>query len=252
MYKTNLFDESRGRKVILEKGKYQVLEYEKDLSVSHATAMNEYFASKMNCRKRQVLCNLNGGSTIIQAGAMQIMFGDVEAKTNVGGFGDLFKKAFSAKATGESAIKPKYSGNGQVLLEPTYKHILIEDLDDWNGAMTIDDGLFLACDDTVEVKTVSRKTFSAALLGNEGLFNTSLKGKGVVVLESNSPYEELVTIELNNDVVKIDGNMAIAWSSSLEFTVEKVTKTLIGSAASGEGLVNVYRGTGRILAALVK
>ena len=76
--------------------------------------------------------------------------------------------------------------------------------------------------------------------------------KGMVVLESNSPYEELVTIESNNDVVKIDGNMAIAWSSSLEFTVEKVTKTLIGSAASGEGLVNVYRGTGRILTALVK
>lgn len=50
---------------------------------------------------------------------------------------------------------------------------------------------------------------------------------------------------------KIDGNFAIAWSNTLNFTVERTTKTLIGSAASGEGLVNVYRGTGRILVAPV-
>ena len=52
---------------------------------------------------------------------------------------------------------------------------------------------------------------------------------------------------LENDVLKIDGNMAIAWSDSLDFTVERSGKSLIGSAASGEGLVNVYRGTGKVL-----
>ena len=77
-----------------------------------------------------LLCNLNNSGVILQAGAMQIMFGGVEAKTNVSGVGDFFKKALSSSVTGESAIKPKYSGNGQILLEPTYKHILIEDLKD--------------------------------------------------------------------------------------------------------------------------
>ena len=66
-------------------------------------------------------------------------------------------------------------------------------------------------------------------------------------LESNSPREELIEITLENDAVKIDGNLAIAWSNSLNFTVERSGKTLIGSAASGEGLVNVYRGTGKVL-----
>ena len=46
---------------------------------------------------------------------------------------------------------------------------------------------------------------------------------------------------------KIDGNLAVCWSSNLEFTVERSTKTLVGSAVSGEGLINVYRGTGRVL-----
>ena len=48
---------------------------------------------------------------------------------------------------------------------------------------------------------------------------------------------------------EVHGNFAIAWSNSLSFAVEKAGKTLIGSAASGEGFVNAYRGTGRVLMA---
>ena len=69
----------------------------------------------------------------------------------------------------------------------------------------------------------------------------------MVALESNVPYEELIGINLVNDTLKIDGHMAVAWSSSLQFTVERSGKSLIGSATSGEGLVNVYRGPGKVL-----
>ena len=58
-------------------------------------------------------------------------------------------------------------------------------------------------------------------------------------------------VTLQDDVLKVDGNMAIAWSGTLDFTVERSGKTLLGSAASGEGLVNVYRGTGKVLLAPV-
>ena len=81
------------------------------------------------------------------------------------------------------------------------------------------------------------------------LFNLGIMGDGVLCLESTSPMQELVEVTLDNDVLKVDGNFAIAWSESLNFTVERSTKTLIGSAASGEGLVNVYRGTGKVLMA---
>lgn len=96
-----------------------------------------------------------------------------------------------------------------------------------------------------------RSNFSSAVAGNEGLFNLGVQGNGVLCLESPCPKEELIEIELENDVIKIDGNMAIAWSGSLEFTVERSGKSLVGSAASGEGLVNVYRGTGKVLLAPV-
>ena len=76
-----------------------------------------------------------------------------------------------------------------------------------------------------------------------------MTGSGLAVLESPVPREELIEITLDNDVLKIDGSYAIAWSQSLTFTVERSTKSLIGSAASGEGLVNVYRGSGKVLMA---
>lgn len=79
-----------------------------------------------------------------------------------------------------------------------------------------------------------------------------MTGRGTVILESNVPLEELVVIELQNDVLKVDGSYAIAWTNTLNFTVECTTSTLVGSAASGEGLVNVYRGTGKIILAPIK
>ena len=161
--------------------------------------------------------------------------------------GDLLGKIVKGAVTGESAIKPEYVGNGWLVLEPTYKYIILVDVAQWGTGMTIEDGMFYACSGTVKTSVVARKNLSSAALGGEGLFNLSLSGSGVAALESNVPYNELIEVDLNNDTLKIDGNLAVCWSSNLEFTVERTTKTLIGSAASGEGLVNVYRGIGKVL-----
>ena len=250
MIKTNLFDPTDSHRIVEQKGRYALLEYERDISVSPDAAVVAYYASQMNVRKRQVIAQLNGtGGVVLQAGAMQMMIGDVQAATNIKGAGDLMKKFVGSKVTGESTVKPRYKGNGLLVLEPTYRYVLFEDLADWGGNMVIEDGMFLACDDTVEMKVTARANLSSALMGGEGLFNTALTGRGVAVLESPVPREELMVVELDNDVIRIDGNMAIAWSSGLNFTVERTTSTLVGSAASGEGLVNVYRGTGRVLIA---
>ena len=92
-----------------------------------------------------------------------------------------------------------------------------------------------------------RSSFSSAVAGGEGLFNLSLNGAGVFCIEADCPREELIEVTLENDVLKIDGNYAVAWSAGLAFTVERSGKSLLGSAASGEGLVNVYCGTGKVL-----
>ena len=252
MIKINNFFDNSNVKCIAEGGVFSIYEHQHDLSVDSNTAMNSYFMEQMNVKKRQVLCKLDNSTVKLQAGAMQWMVGDVHATTGIKGVGDFFGKAVRGKVTGESAIKPEYTGQGLLVLEPTYKHLLLIDLDEWNNSIVLDDGLFLACDASLKHKAVMRSNFSSTVAGNEGLFNLGIQGSGVVCLESMVPKEELIEITLKDDVLKIDGNMAIAWSGSLEFTVERSGKSLIGSAASGEGLVNVYRGTGKVLMAPVQ
>lgn len=252
MYKiSNLFDND-DIKTLATLGAFTVIEYQKDLSVMPSEAMVAYYSHAMNVRRRQVVCDLGKSSVTVQAGAMQWSAGKVNATTGIKGVGDLFGKALMGKVTGESTIKPEYTGDGTLVLEPTYKHLILLDLKDWNGSIVLDDGLFLACESSLKYKAVMRSNLSSAALGNEGLFNLGVTGNGVLCLESHCPKEELVEISLQDDELKIDGNMAIAWSGSLNFTVERSGKSLLGSAASGEGLVNVYRGTGRVLLAPVR
>lgn len=252
MYKINNLTNNANIKVLDTKGAFTIIEHQRDLSVAPEYAAAAYYCNEMNVHKRQVICDVSKSSVTVQAGAMQWMAGDVNATTGIKGVGDFFGKAMRGSVTGESAIKPEYKGTGTLVLEPTYKHIILIDTTDWNGSIVLDDGLFLACESALRHKTVARSNFSSAIAGGEGLFNLGIQGNGILCLESDCPMDELVEITLENDVLKIDGNMAIAWSGSLDFTVERSGKTLIGSAASGEGLVNVYRGTGKVLLAPVK
>lgn len=247
MYKIKNFTDNDDIKVIGTMGAFTAIEYLRDLSLEPSQAITSYFSSQMNVRKRQVICDVSKANVTIQSGAMQWMLGNVQATTGIKGVSDFFGKALRGSVTGEGAIKPEYSGDGILVLEPTYKHILLIDVADWNGSVVLDDGFFLACESTLEQKAVMRSNLSSAVAGGQGLFNLGVQGKGILCLESHCPKEELIEIELQNDVLKVDGNFAIAWSGSLEFTVERSGKSLIGSAASGEGLVNVYRGTGKVL-----
>ena len=251
MIKVNNLHDNKNMEKIAQLGCYEVFEYQKDLSVNPSSASVAYFMNKMNFKKRQVLCNLDGNAVKVQAGAMQWTAGRVTMDSGVSGAKDFFGKALKGMVTGESASKPVYHGNGYVMFEPTYKYIILEDISSWGNGMVLDDGLFLACDSTIREEIITRSNMSSALLGGEGLFNLSLSGQGVAVLESSVPRDELIEIILDNDEVKIDGNMAIAWSKDLQFSVEKSTKSALGSLVSGEGLVNVYRGTGKILMAPV-
>ncbi|MBQ3127282.1 MAG: AIM24 family protein [Clostridia bacterium] len=251
MYTVKNFFNNDDIRTIAQLGAFTVLEYQRDLSVTPAEAQTAYFCNAMNVRKRQVVCDVSCSPITLQAGAMQWTVGNVNATTGIKGVGDLFGKALRGSVTGESAIKPEYTGQGLLVLEPTYRHILLLDVGQWNESIVLDDGLFLACESSLKHKAVMRSNLSSAVAGGEGLFNLGIVGRGVLCLECPCPREELVEIELDNDVLKVDGNMAIAWSGSLDFTVERSGKSLVGSAASGEGLVNVYRGTGRVLLAPV-
>ena len=98
--------EGQNARITAQLGGYSVLEYERDLSMSPQEAQLSYFASKMNVRRRQLVCHLDqfaSRSVTMQAGAMQWMAGDVQPRTGIRGVGDTGRFMFTPAAQGHVA-----------------------------------------------------------------------------------------------------------------------------------------------------
>lgn len=224
--------------------KIEVMEYQQLLgSTSTSAAMDLYYMAKQNIRARQVAVYINNDKVTVEPGAMSYFQGALEMVSGVTA-GNALGRIFSGAVTGEGVAQPEYRGSGMLVLEPSFQHFLILQLD--QEEIVVDKGMFYCAQGKVNVRPIMQRNASSALAGGEGLFQISLSGSGLVVLESPVPSCEIDIIELQNDTLRVDGNFAILRSGSLQFTVERSAKTLIGSAVSGEGLVNVYRGTGSV------
>lgn len=223
----------------------EIMEYQKLLGLTSTTmAQSVYFMEKQNIRVRQIALYLNNEKVTIEKGAMSYFQGNIQMVSGVtvaNALGRLVRGA----VTGEKMSQPEYTGTGLLVLEPSFKHFLVLQLAP-GESIIVDDGMFYCAQGSVTVRTVAQKNISSAIAGGETLFQQELIGPGLIVLESIVPMEEIDIIQMQNDVLKVDGNFALLRSSSLQFTVERSAKTLIGSAVSGEGLVNVYRGTGEV------
>ncbi len=224
---------------------FQVLEYD-DLrgGKNVKTAFMLSYMREANIKLRQVRIVLSGGGIFTESGALHFMRGPIEVSTNTGGLISFSKKFVSSKISGEPVIKPHFKGTGEILLEPSFGHYALLELED--EEIIIDDSLFFAAEDTIDLGVIPMKTISSALFGTEGLFQTRLRGTGIVVLEIPVPETEIFKYTLVDDVLKLDGNFSVLRTGGIKFTVEKTTKTLIGSGFSGEGLLQVFRGTGEV------
>ncbi|MFH0324253.1 AIM24 family protein [Clostridium perfringens] len=237
--KINMITEMRGDSV------FQVLEYDSlkgGNSLELAVKLNQM--KEANIKLRQVRIILEDSSVNIEKGALSYMRGPISMKNKIGGPIGLGKKLFSSKVIGESTFKPKYEGTGDIFLEPSFGHYALIELED--DEIIVDDGLFYACESSVEITAHMNKSLSSMVLGNEGVFQTKLSGNGIAVLEIPVPEEEIFKCKINNDVLKVDGNFAILRTGDIDFTVEKSSKSLVSTATGGEGFLNVFRGTGEV------
>lgn len=228
-----------------EDATFQVLEYDdlrggKDVD----TAVKISFMREAHIKLRQLRIILDQGAVRVETGALHFMKGHIDMENKMGGVFGLGKKMLSSRVTGETTFKPIYRGTGEVFLEPSFGHYALIELEDED--IIVDDGLFYACEEDVEIGAAMQKTISSTLFGNEGLFQVKLSGSGVVVLELPVPESEIVKVKLFNDTLKVDGDFVILRSGRIDFTVEKSSKSLLATATGGEGLLNVYKGTGEV------
>lgn len=176
-----------------------------------------------------------------EAGALHYMQGQIELKTEMPSAAGFLK----SMVTQEKVFRPTYTGTGEIYFgPPIFGEYMILDVEEpW----VLDRGAYVCSDKEIEVGAYRNKAVTA-LLGGEGWFQTQVTGRGKVVLQAPGPLQ---VVDLQNDRLTVDGNFAVARQEKLDFSVKRAAKGLLGSATSGEGLVNVIEGTGRVYIAPV-
>ena len=223
----------------------EVLQYEELLgSTNKNTAQSLWFMKEANIKARQIAIYINNDGVKIEPGAMSYFQGPLEMVSGVTA-SNFIGRAISGSLTGEKMAMPEYRGSGTLVLEPSFKHFIVAELDPGESIIT-DKGMFYCAQSSVTVKPILNNQISGALLGGEGIFQTQMIGPGLIIMESPVPMCEINIINLQNDVLRVDGNFALLRTGDIQFTVERSARTLLGSAVSGEGLVNVFRGTGQV------
>lgn len=223
----------------------EIIEYsELKGSQSPVTAMEMMFAQQAGMRLRQVRVKLRGGALKTEAGALYFSKGNITCDTKIGGVSGALGQMFKSSLNNESTFKPVYSGQGEIYLEPTFNHFIMLEID--NDSIIVDKGYFYCCSADMKVEPVVQSNISSAVMGGEGLFQTKIQGTGIVVLEIPIPQQEILKYELTGDRLQVDGNFAILRTCNVKFSVQKSSKSLIGSLMNGEGLLQTFEGYGQV------
>ncbi len=209
-----------------------------------ATAATIFYANQTGLQLKQVRLTLKRGEAIAEAGALHFMHGQLEVQNNIGGVGGLGKAVFKKMLTNETAFMPRYKGTGQIYLEPSFGDYLIHQLN--NEEIIADKGLFYCGEGSISTGVAVQKNVSSALFGGEGFFQTKVSGTGIAVFALPVPISEVRCVQLNNETLQVDGNFALMRTGRIEFSVEKSSKGMLGSLSSGEGLLQTFRGTGKV------
>ena len=199
---------------------------------------------------------LDPGETVVaEAGAMNWMDDGIsfEARMGDGSKADqgLMGKIFDAakrKLTGESIFMTHFtnggSGKKRVAFGAPYpgKRVPLNMKEVGEDIICQKDAFLCAAKGT-EVTITFTKRFGAGLFGGEGFILQRLKGDGMAFLHAGGT---IVKKELNNEIIRVDTGCIVAFSPSVEYSIEKAGG-LKSMFFGGEGFfLATLRGTGTV------
>lgn len=249
-YTVHNFLNNDDAKVIASCGNFQVIQWDRDPMVTPSRRKAAWLPFEMDVRCRRLVIDLDGNTgATLQTGIMQWAAGSESAVPDVRGDDDMTDKAADRVVHQGSAIKPEYTGKGRIVCRPTSSHIVLIDTSEWLDSVVLDDNLFLACDNTLSHELQRYSNRSTHLTRRMRFYNLRIDGSGTLAIESPCPKSELFYVDLNNDILRVEDDYVLMWTSTLDYYVEQSCRPHIGSSISGETLVNVYRGSGRVILA---
>lgn len=194
----------------------------------------------------QLEIELQNGSALVEPGALQYMYGQLQAEVIRHENKGFLARAVSSAGTGESAYATKYTGGGKIWCEPSRKHFILATMDADVDALLLDDKAFYACSAGINL-TTHRHSSVAGVLSGSGLVQPKLAGRGVFAVESPVPVEEVQTVELSRgQELVVDGDIMLMYSAALMVEIGPLVRGIRNAMRSGEGLVYRFRGEGTV------
>ena len=109
-------------------------------------------------------------------------------------------------------------------------------------AYYLNNGAFLACDNTVSYEMKTQSVGKALFGGTGGFFVMHTSGQGDLLINA---YGDIMEINVDADhPIIIDNEHVIAWDDSLDYEIKIASGTF--GFTTGEGLVNEFHGTGKV------
>jgi uncharacterized protein (AIM24 family) len=174
-----------------------------------------------------------------EKGALSYLEGAVAVDAPLPTPGDFFRTALSD----QPLVRPSFSGTGAVVLEPSPggHHVFSLDGESW----ILGRGAYWASEGSVEL-SLHREPAMASFWTGDGFVHylTQVKGQGKVVLVTRGPVREVV---LEDGGIAVEGAIVIARTSGVRYEVRRPASTMLRSMISGEEMLRVYVGTGRVL-----
>ncbi len=179
-------------------------------------------------------------SIMAEAGAMVTMSSNISIKTEMkGGFGKAFKRGMLG---GESLYMNTFTsqGPGTISFAPGYPGD-INYIKMTGETWFLQGGAYMCCSPEITIDTQFQGL--KGLVSREGMFFLKVDGFGDLFISS---YGAIVEKELKGESTKVDTGHLVAFSSGINYNIEKVggwKSTIL----SGEGLIANVSGTGKLL-----
>lgn len=130
----------------------EIMQYDKLIGDTNIYgAQSIWFMQQQNIKCRQIAIYMLHSGVKIEAGAMSYFQGPMQMTTGINSVGKAVSQYFNSKMTKERFAMPEYKGDGILVLEPSFKHFYITELEP-GESIICDKGLFYAASLSVNVQ----------------------------------------------------------------------------------------------------
>lgn len=221
---------------------FQILEYENLSGISSIeNTININRLQDCGVTLKQVKIILDNSSVKIQSGALSFMKGNVSIKSNIENTTKFSQMIFKNRKINESMIKPIIQGQGELFLESSIEYFTLIELED--DAIIIDDSIFYACEEEVEIYKLIKKTSQST---DEDEIQLKLKGSGIVLLKIQIHESEILRCKLYKDRLIVKDDLVILRTGNIKLSVENSGNTIIRDNIDNDDKVDVYSGIGEV------